>query len=358
MRLSIDEAVKKIPYYPKAMMYGLEEGWVRLASNENPFPPSKEVVSRLLDVLLDVNRYPGGEGGLKSAVAGLYGIKPDQVVFGDGSDELIEMVLRAMKCKGRDTVIVTEPSFPFYSIAAAIYGYEVRKVPIVDMKVSLPAVREAVDDRTRVIFLNNPLNPTGTIFDDDAFRLFLSGLPEEVLVVLDEAYAEFAESGKFPDTLSYVNDHPVLVLRTFSKAYALAGLRIGYGIGEASLVSYLERTRQPFSVNALALVAADAALADRAYLAHVLENNRKGKAFLYAALKKLSLDCIPTEANFILFRLGTKADAVVKSLFEEKILVRWMGAYGLPEYIRVTVGTPAENEEFIRALGRIMTHIL
>ena len=348
MSLSIDEGVKNIPYYPRAMMYGLEEGWIRLASNENPFGPSKEVLSRVLDALLDMNRYPGGEGDLKSAAAGLYGIRPDQVVFGDGSDELIEMVLRAMKHEGRNKVIVSEPSFPFYTIASAIYGYEVRKVPLVDMKVSLPAIREAVDHRTRVIFLNNPLNPTGTIFDDESFHLLLSDLPDDVLVVVDEAYAEYAESKKFPDTFSCVDEHPVLVLRTLSKAYALAGLRIGYGVGEASLVSYLERARQPFSVNALALVAAEAALADRAYLARVLENNRKGKAFLYGALEKLSLSYIPTEANFILFRLGTQAETAVKRLFEEKILVRWMGAYGLPDYIRVTIGTPEENGEFIR----------
>jgi histidinol-phosphate aminotransferase len=357
MNLSIDEAIKKIPHYPGAAKYGLEEGWARLASNENPFPPSEGVLSSIMDVLFDINRYPGGEGDLKSALGGYYGIKPDQIVLGDGSDELIEMALRAMKHGQKNGVIVTDPAFPFYAIAAAIYGYEVKKVPVVDMKVDLAAIGEAIDEKTRVIFLNNPLNPTGTIFDDESFRLMLRDLPADILVVVDEAYAEFSENAKFPDAFSCVNDHPVIVLRTFSKAYALAGLRIGYAIGEATLISYFERTRQPFSVNVLGLAGALAAIADREHLAKVLENNRKGKEFLYSSLKKLSLTYVPTEANFIFFKFGDQAEAVVKRLFEEKILVRWMGAYKLPDYIRVSVGAPDENARFIEALGRIKDKI-
>ena len=356
MTISIDESIKKVPWYPKAMMYGLEEGWTRLASNENPFPPSPEAVSRILDAVLDMNRYPGGEGDLKKAVSEFYGIGSDQVVLGDGSDELIEMVLRAVKHDSRNRVIVSDPSFPFYTIASAVYGYETVKIPLKDMKVDLHAVRGAVDEKTRVIFLNNPLNPTGTIFDDRTFRELIDELPPEILVVVDEAYAEFAESPDFPRTVSYVNDHPVLVLRTFSKAYALAGLRIGYGMGEPSLVSYIERVRQPFSVNELALAGALAAFLDRPYLAKVLGNNRKGKEYLYGALQGLALDYVPTEANYILFRAGDRAEAAVKRLFEEKILVRWMGAYGLPDYIRVTVGTPHENRHFVEALGRILAN--
>lgn len=354
MNLTIDEAVKNIPYYPKAMMYGIEEGWTRLASNENPFPPSEKVLSHIMDALFDMNRYPGGEWDLKSAIGDHYGVNADQVVLGDGSDELIEMILRALKHDGRNGVVVSDPAFPFYGIASAIYGYEVRKIPIADMKVDLAAMRDAIDDTTRVIFLNNPLNPTGTIFDEEAFHLFIHDLPGDVLVVLDEAYAEFAESAKFPHTSAYVNDHPLVMLRTFSKAYALAGLRVGYGIGEASLMSYLERARQPFSVNVLALIGAKAALADRDYLGRVLKNNRKGKEYIYAALKRLSLDFVPTEANFILFKCGDQAEDAVKRLFEEKILVRWMGAYKLPEYIRVSVGKSDENERFIEALSRMI----
>ena len=356
MTLSIDEAIKKIPHYPRAMMYGLEEGWTRLASNENPYPPSPKALARILDALLDMNRYPGGEGDLKAVIANLYKVNTDQVVLGDGSDELIEMILRAMKHGERNKVIVCDPSFPFYTIASAIYGYEVEKVPLVDMTVDLAAVKKAIDGKTRVVFLNNPLNPTGTIFTEESFRSLCRDLPPDVLIVVDEAYAEFAESGEFPNSFSYVNDHPVLVLRTFSKAYALAGLRVGYGVGEASLVSYLERTRQPFSVNELALIGAKAALEDREYLEKILNNNRRGKNFLYEALRGLSLEYVPTEANYVLFKAGDRAEDAVKRLFEEKILVRWMGAYKLPDYIRVSVGTPEENTRFIGALGRILNN--
>jgi len=356
MTLSVDEAIKKIPYYPKAMMYGLEEGWTRLASNENPYPPSPRALAQMLDALLDMNRYPGGEGDLKGTIADLYGIKTDQVVLGDGSDELIEMVLRAMKHKERNKVVVCDPSFPFYTIASSIYGYEVEKVPLSGMTVDLGAVRKAIDGRTRVVFLNNPLNPTGTIFTGESFRALCSDLPPDVLIVVDEAYAEFAESREFPDSFSYIQDYPVLVLRTFSKAYALAGLRVGYGMGETSLISYLERTRQPFSVNELALIGAKAAMEDREYLSKVLKNNRKGKDFLYRALGGLSLEYVPTEANYIIFKAGAQAESAVKRLFEEKILVRWMGAYKLPEYIRVSVGTPGENSGFIEALSRILNN--
>ncbi len=354
MTITIDESVRNIPYYPKAAMYGLEDGWVRLASNENPYPPSPEVISSILDTLHHMNRYPGGEFELKSAIAEHYGFSADEVILGDGSDELIEVVLRAMKLGSRNGVIVSEPSFPFYAIAAAIYGYEVHKVPLVDMKVDLTTIKAAINEGTRVIFLNNPLNPAGTIFEDESFRLFLKDLPSEILVVVDEAYAEFAESSRFPDTFTFVHDHPVLVLRTFSKAYALAGLRIGYGIGEASLVSFLERTKQPFSVNTFALMGAKAAIADKAYLAKVLANNRKGKEFYYGALKELSLGFVPTEANFIMMEIGGQAEAIVKRLFDEKILVRWMGAYALPNYIRVSIGRPDENVRFMDSLRRML----
>ena len=355
MKLTIDENVKGIPYYPKAAMYGLDDGWVRLASNENPFPPSPRVLSDILEVIPYITRYPGGEYELKAAIAEKYGTKPEQIVLGNGSDELIEMALKTMKIKGKNRVIISEPSFAFYAIASKIYGYEVSRVPLdKHMKVDLRTIRDAVDDQTRVIFLNNPLNPTGTIFEKKAFTLFLKGIPEDVLVVVDEAYAEFVESAGFPDSFNYINDFPVLTLRTFSKAYALAGLRVGYGICETSLASFLERTKQPFSVNTIALIGAKTALNDEKHLEKVLNNNKKGKIYLYSALKELSIEYVPTEANYVLFRVGKGAEAITKRLFEEKILVRWMGAYNLPEHIRVSIGRTSENMRFIEALKKIL----
>ena len=354
MKLTIHDDVKKIPYYPKAMMYGFDEGWVRLSSNENPFPPSPKVFSSILDALFFTNRYPGGELELKTAIAKKLGTKPEQVLIGNGSNELIEMTLKAMKYEKRNKVIISDPSFAFYSIAAQVYGYEVSKVPLVDMHVDLSLIGKEIDGTTRVIFLNNPLNPTGTIFPQEHFEDFLKTVPPEVLVVVDEAYAEFAESPKFPRTIGYIAERPVLVLRTFSKAYGLAGLRVGYGIGEESLIAFLERTKQPFSVNMMALIAAQAALSDGAYLKKVLRNNKNGKVYFNKALKELSVEFVPSEANFLLVKLGSEAENITKKLFEEKVLVRWMGAYGLPDFIRVSVGTVDENRRFIEALRRII----
>ena len=354
MKLSIDKNIQEIPFYPKAMKYGVDDGWVKLASNENPYPPSPKVLASIRDTLYCINRYPGGEFELKTAISEKFGIRPEQVVLGDGSDELIEIILRTMKHEGKNKVIISEPSFAFYAIASKIYGYEVCKVPVEKMKVNLDSIKEAVDEKTRVIFLNNPLNPTGTIFEDEPFKAFLQELPPDILVVLDEAYGEFAESKKFPDSIKYIIDFPVLILRTFSKAYALAGLRIGYGIGEGSLISFLERTKQPFSVNTIALVAAIEALHDEAYLKKVLDNNKKGKKYLYNAFEELNLDYFLTEANFIFFKVGKEAEELSKRLFKEKILVRWMGAYGLPHYIRVSIGKMEENRKFIAALKRMI----
>ena len=185
----------------------------------------------------------------------------------------------------------------------------------------------------------------------------MQNLPPDVLVVVDEAYVEFVESEKFPNSLAFINDYPVIVLRTFSKAYGLAGLRVGYGIGDESLVSFLERTKQPFSVNMAALIGAKAALMDEKYLKKVLNNNRKGKKFFYSALKALSIPFVRTEANFILMKIGDQAEAISKRLFDEKILVRWMGAYNLGDYIRVNVGTMEENERFVETLASMLRDV-
>lgn len=354
MNIEIDKEIEHIPYYPKAMAYGDGDGWIRLASNENPYPPSKAVIEAMLDGLFSINRYPGGEYELKRAIALKFEIKAEQVVLGDGSDEAIEMILKALRHKEKKGVIITEPSFAFYSIASKIYGYDVKKVPLKDMKVCLNDIKDAIDSFTRLIFLNNPINPTGTIFKEDEFAGFIKEIPSDVIVVVDEAYGEFVEDDKFPKLIKYIDKHPVLILRTFSKAYALAGLRIGYCMGDDFLISCLERTRQPFSINSIAIAAAKAALGEGHYLKTVLNNNKKGKIFYYRAFDNLSLDYIPTEANFILVKIGEEAESITKKLFEEKILVRWMGPYGMPHYIRVTIGKPEENERFIEVLKKLI----
>ncbi|OPY64265.1 MAG: Histidinol-phosphate aminotransferase 2 [Syntrophorhabdaceae bacterium PtaU1.Bin034] len=354
MKLSIDPSVRNIPYYPKAALYGADEGWTRLSSNENPYPPSPKVVESLVNAVFDLNRYPESEFALKSLLAKKYGIKPQNILIGNGSNEIIETSLRAMKHNGRNQVMISDPSFAFYSIASSIYGYQTVSVPLDSLQLNLKSILERIDEKTRVIFLCNPNNPTGTIFDDRSFRSFLESLPPEVLVVVDEAYAEFSDNKEFPKSISYIDRHPVLILRTFSKAYGLAGLRVGYGIGEESLVSFLERTKQPFSVNMMALIAAKAALGDESHLKKVLDNNRKGKKYLYDTLGDMGVEFFPSEANFVLIKLGTRAEAITRSLFEKRVLIRWLGGYGLADYVRVTVGTMNENRVFTEALKRLV----
>jgi len=354
VKLSISDSVKNIPYYPKAMMYGHEDGWVRLSSNENPYPPSEKVFGSILDALFAVNRYPGGEKELKDGLAGRYHLAGENFLIGNGSNELIEMSFKAMKEGDGNVAIVTESSFAFYTIAAQIYGYEIRKVPLSGMHTDLKAIAAQIDERTRIIFLNNPMNPTGTIFEEKGFEHFIGSIPRNILVVVDEAYAEFAESKRFPNTLAYIEDFPVLILRTFSKAYGLAGLRVGYGIGEGTLVSFLERTKQPFSVNMIALIAARAALSDEDHLQKVLSNSSSARHFYYKALKELSLEHVPTEANFVLVKLGQRAEEITKKLFDRKVLVRFMGAYDLPDYIRISFGTPRENTLCVEELKKLV----
>jgi histidinol-phosphate aminotransferase len=354
MKLTVDESIKRIPFYPKAALYGSEEGWTRLASNENPFPPSSKVVDRILESVFSITRYPESEFELKALLAARYGLEPGNIVIGNGSNELIETAFKGMRHPTRKRVLVHEPSFAFYTIAAQIYGFEARQIRFPDLFVDLDVVLEHIDESVRIVFLNNPNNPTGTIFEDATFKSFLDRLPPEVLVVVDEAYAEFATSKNFPKSMAYVQDYPVLVLRTFSKAYGLAGLRIGYGVAEASIASFIERTKQPFSVNMMALIAAKAALGDDKYVANVLESNVQGKDFFYSLFAELGLAFIPTEANFVLVRVGPDAEGLTKRLFEKKILVRWMGAYELPEYIRVTIGTTEENRLFAGGLRSLL----
>lgn len=291
---------------------------------------------------------------MKSLIASRFSLVTDNIVLGNGSNEVIELVLKALRSRDRDEVIVPYPSFPFYGIAARAHGYCVKTCPLKGTHIDLSSIGGLVSERTRIVFLNNPHNPTGTIIGRDEFISFLRHLPEEVLVVVDEAYAEFVDNDDFPRAADYVDQFPVIALRTFSKAFGLAGLRVGYGIGNREIVSFLSRVRQPFSINSLAIRAASAAIEDRYHLEMVVKRVREGRRYICRRLSELKIEFVNSEANFLLVRLGKEAQRLQRELLKRNLAVRWMGAYGLDEYVRVTVGTREENEIFVRTLKELV----
>lgn len=344
-----------VPYPPGKPIEELERelgisGSIKLASNENPLGPSKKAVDAIAGALKNLHRYPDGSCYyLKERLSERLGVPEDMLIIGNGSNEIIELLIRTFLGNGGEAVM-GEPSFAVYPLAVQAAGAVARKVALTkDLRHDLQAMAKAVTEKTRLVFIANPNNPTGTINTAGEFDAFMKALPDGVIVCVDEAYFEFVRDRAFPDSLKYVKDgRPVVVLRTFSKIYGLAGLRVGYGISHPGIIDYMNRVRQPFNVNSLAQVAALAALGDDAHLEKTRENNEKGLAYLFKELGKTGLECVPTEANFFLVKVGDGL-GVYNALLKKGVIVRPMASYGLPEYIRVTVGLPDENARFIRA---------
>ena len=326
---------------------------VKLASNENPLGPPGAAVAALECCGPGLHRYPDGFGfELKTAVASCWGLGLDNVVRGNGSSEILEMAVRLLVRPGR-SVVVASPSFSIYEITARAQGGEVRRVPLVDHVVDLDGILDAVDDTTGLIILGNPNNPTGTVFGRGVWEDFLESLPRRVGLVLDEAYAEYVTVPGFPSGREYLDeDRPLLVVRTFSKVYGLAALRIGYGLAPSGLVDYMNRLRLPFNANAVAQAAAVAALADTEHVRRSRELNRQGMARLYRFCEAQGLEYVPSEANFLLIRVG-RAEAVAEGLLERGVIVRGTASFGLPEWLRVTIGTAEELDAFERALQQV-----
>jgi histidinol-phosphate aminotransferase len=273
------------------------------------------------------------------------------LVVGNGSNEIIELLVRAFIRPG-DEAVMAEPSFAVYPIVMKCAGGVSRRVPLTgDFRHDLPAMAREINDRTRVVFIANPNNPTGTIVGAGEFEAFLDRVPEDVIVCMDEAYFEFVSSGEYPDTLAYVKSlkRPILLLRTFSKVYGLAGLRVGFGVAHPELAGYLERVRQPFNVNTLAQAAALASLDDDEHLRRTVENNARGLEYLYGEIEKMGLDFVRTEANFFMVKVGD-GKGVYDKLLRKGVIVRPMASYGMGEYIRVSVGLTEENERFVKTL--------
>ena len=330
---------------------GIEEV-VKLASNENPLGPSPRAVEAMAQALPEVNLYPDGSGYyLKRALAAHLRVKEENIILGNGSDEIIRMIAETFLNAGEEA-IMGDPAFLIYRLAVKVMKGQCRLVALKDFTHDLTAMAGMINARTKLIFIANPNNPTGTMVTAEEVDSFMKKVPERVMVIFDEAYYEYIERDDFPRTINYIRENRrVITLRTFSKIYGLAGLRIGYGVAPEELIKDMNRVRQPFNTNSLAQVAALSALKDEEHVRKSRQANREGKDFLYEELKKLKISYIPSQANFILINVHQEGKIISGKLLQEGIIVRPMGMYNLPHFIRVTVGTEKQNKRFIKALA-------
>ncbi len=325
---------------------------VKLASNENPLGPSPMAVEAARRAMSDSNWYPDGAGYyLRKKLSEQLGMDMERLILGAGSCELIDLAARTLLTPG-DNAVSSEGSFPLYYSAVRATGERLKLVPLRNFTFDLDGIARATDARTKVIYLANPNNPTGTIFLADALDAFLARIPGSALVVLDEAYYEYADRPGYSRSLGLVREGGNLfVLRTFSKVYGLAGMRVGYAAGPAGLIAQMNKVRQPFNVSGVALAAAEAALDDLEHVRRSVENNRRGLAQLEAGLRGQAIGFVPSAANFMLVHIGAGASRIADAMLRLGVIVRPMGWMGFPEAIRVSVGTPEENDKFLTALG-------
>jgi histidinol-phosphate aminotransferase len=334
--------------------YGIAHS-IKLASNENPIGPSPKAVRAIARALENLHRYPDANGYLlRNRLAEKLNVPVNSIVLGNGSNELIELIVRTFLEAG-DEVIMPEPSFLMYEIMVEAGGGLPIKVGLKDEVLDLAGMNSRVSSKTRMVFVNNPNNPTGTTVSREDFETFLREVPSDVIVVVDEAYIEFVRGRACPVGLEYLAaETAVVTLRTFSKAYGLAGLRIGYGVMKPEMADLVNRVRQPFNANTLGQVGALAALDDDAFFGETLRTVHKGLDFLYQEVEKLGLRYVPTETNFFLIDVQQDARNVFERLLRRGVIVRAMAAYGYPECIRINVGLPEENLRFIEALKEVL----
>jgi histidinol-phosphate aminotransferase len=349
-----------IPYSPGKPVEEVEREFgisnsVKLASNENPLGPSPKALQAIVGALPGLHRYPDGGGyALRHALARHWDVPADWLVLGNGSNELLELVGRSFLMPG-DEVLYAKQAFVVYDMVAQVTGATKVAVPLKEFAHDLPAMRAAITPKTKLIFLANPNNPTGTCVDPRALEAFLAVVPPDVVVVLDEAYYEYAPPECRPDAVQFVRSGRwLLILRTFSKIYGLAGLRLGYGIGPAPLVALLNKVREPFNTNSLAQVAAAAALGDTEHVAASRAANDAGRAFLVDQLGRMKLSVIPSAANFVLVDVGRPGAEVTEALLRRGVIVRPVAGYGFPMHLRITVGTAQENETCVAALKAVL----
>lgn len=361
MIFNIPEYIQSIEAYKPgkpieelAREHGIERA-IKLASNENPLGPSPRAVQAIVLALSGLHRYPDGRGyDLTVKLSGCLGFSPDHFVLGNGSDDLIGMLTRALLQPG-DEVIIPTPSFLMYEINVKSAGAIPVHVPLRSLAIHGSDLLERVTSRTRIVFICNPNNPTGTVMSRSDFETFIQALPPGIVVVVDEAYMEFVRDPACVNSLDFIRgDRPIVALRTFSKAYGLAGLRIGYGVMAPELAGILHRIRQPFNASLLAQAGAVAALEDEAFLRKTIQTVHESLDYLYAELDRIGLRYFPTQANFFLIDAGQDADMVFENMLKKGIIVRSMSSYGYPEYIRVNTGLAEENRRLIEALEQVL----
>ncbi|MBS0431048.1 MAG: histidinol-phosphate transaminase [Proteobacteria bacterium] len=329
-----------------------------LGSNENPLGPGQLALDAMRGALKDGFRYPDPRGGaLKTALAAQLGVGIERIALGNGSHELL-MLLAQCFADASHSIVHSQYGFAVFPIATAAAGAQAVRVPALPgdhahapLGHDLAAIAAAIRADTRIVYLANPNNPTGTWFDDEALGAFLASTPRDVLVVVDEAYHEYVDAPGLTTALRFAGGHPnLIVTRTFSKAHGLAGLRVGHLVAHASVVAVLERLRESFNVNVIALAGAEAALADRAHLQRSVEFNRDERAWLRAELQSRGYRCLPSQTNFLMIDMQRDASALERHLLERGVIVRPMGGYDLPQTVRISIGSRVENERLLQAL--------
>ncbi|MDD9893728.1 MAG: histidinol-phosphate transaminase [Gammaproteobacteria bacterium] len=365
--LALDGVLKLTPYQPGKPVSELERELglttvVKLASNENPLGPSPLALAAMQKTLSGIGEYPDGNGfALKSALGERYGLDTDQITLGNGSNDVLELLARAFLKPGLKAVF-SEHAFAVYPLATIATGAECKPVSALPADADMPmghdldAMAAAITDDVRLVFVANPNNPTGTWVEKEPLRRFLEKVPSHCIAVLDEAYTEYVEDGRFESPKALLQDFPnLIVTRTFSKAWGLAGLRVGYGLSSPAIADLLNRVRQPFNVNSVALAAAEAALADNDHLLQSRTVNEAGLVQWKAACDKLGLAYLPSLGNFLAINVQQDGQALFDVLLRKGVITRTVGVYGMPEWLRVSIGTAEQNDFAIKALQEALT---
>ncbi len=361
--LAVAGVQQLIPYKPGKPIEELERELglgriIKLASNENPLGPGKKALAAIQAILPELALYPDGSGFLlKQALAKKYAVDVDQITLGNGSNEILELVARAFLTPELEAIF-SQHAFAVYPLVTQAVGATAVVTPALNYGHDLDAMLERVTEKTRLVFIANPNNPTGTLLSQASLERFISALPDTVVCVLDEAYFEFVSSAKLINSIDWLKKYPnLLITRTFSKAYGLAGLRMGYGLSSPELADILNRVRQPFNNNMLVLAAAEAALTDDEHLQQTVAVNAQGMQQLTEGFKNLSLEWIPSAGNFVLVDLKQEGLPVYEALLRKGIIVRPVGVYELPDHLRISIGTKEENQLFLEALTDILTNV-